>query len=255
MICDMKSENIIKEYPYLYDMHLHTNVGSACGKASPEDMAIACKEYGYTGIVVTDHNWGWNTCIDEWLLIKDFDKWIDAYAMGYYRAKKVGDEIGLDVFFGMEAGFNATEFLIYGLTPEYFKEHPEFRDAKISEWIDLVHKGGGIVSHAHPFREEAYIPEVRLFPDYVDAVEGVNATHTGDKSDHRINPMFDIKAREYARKHGLPMTAGTDVHKTDLIGGGIRTKNKIMGNEDLVNLIKSGSDYVLYDTKAYYLPR
>lgn len=255
MRINLSEEEIKKAYPYFYEMHLHTNVSSACGKSSPEEMAVACKEYGYTGIVVTEHNWGWNTSVDCFLLISEWDKWIDTYSQAYYRAKKKGDEIGLDVFFGMEAGFNGTEFLIYGLTPEYFISHPEFRDARISEMHELVNKGGGIFVHAHPFREEHYIPKVRLFPKDIDAVEGANGTHVGKRSQHAINPGFDVSAREYAKKLSLPMTAGSDVHRAVPIGAGIRCKDKIKDGKDLAKLILSGKDYVLCDSENYYDPR
>lgn len=255
MKLDLSVSEIEKMYPYFYEMHLHTNVASACGKASPEEMAVACKEYGYTGIVVTEHNWGWNTSVDCYLLISEWDKWIDTYSQAYYRAKKKGDEIGLDVFFGMEAGFNGTEFLIYGLTPDYFIAHPEFRDAKISEMHELVKQGGGVFVHAHPFRDEKYIPEIRLFPEDVDAVEGANGTHVAKTSQHELNPGFDILARDYARKHSLPMTAGSDVHRAVMIGAGIRCKNRIMEGKDLAKLILSGEDYILCDSIDYYWPK
>ena len=51
-------ERIRKEYPYLYETHLHTSEGSACGRSTGREIAEACKEYGYAGIFVTDHNWG-----------------------------------------------------------------------------------------------------------------------------------------------------------------------------------------------------
>lgn len=255
MKIDLCVNEIEKEYPYFYEMHLHTNAASACGKSTPEEMAVACKEYGYTGIVVTDHNWRWNTCIDGFLLISEWDKWIDEYSQSYYRAKKKGDEIGLDVFFGMEAGFNGTEFLIYGLTPEYFIAHPEFRDAKISEMHELVNRGGGIFVHAHPFRDEKYIPEIRLFPDDIDAVEGANGTHVGKRSQHVVNPTFDILARDYARQHSLPMTAGSDVHRDVMIGAGIRCKDRIKDGTELAKLILSGENYVLCDSVDYYWPK
>ena len=50
------------------------------------------------------------------------------------------------------------------------------------EQYELVHAAGGMVIHAHPYREEDYIPEVRLFPEWVDGVEGINATHSSSIS-------------------------------------------------------------------------
>lgn len=243
--------DIINEYPYLYETHFHTNVASACAKDTPEDMIQACKEYGYTGVIVTDHNWGGNTCIDKSL---PWDEFVDQYCLSYERAKAKGDEIGVDVFYGWEAGHDATEFLIYGLDKKWMKEHPEIRDANVEEQYKLVHEGGGIVIHAHPFREEFYIPEIRLFPEYVDGVEGVNATHVSPLSKSHNNPDFDVKAREYAKKHSFPMTAGSDVHTTLIFGGGIRTKKKLKDIHEFTELIKSGKDYILWDGEKAYPP-
>lgn len=58
----------------------------------------------------------------------------------------------------------------------------------------------------HPFREEAYIPEVRLFPEFVDGVEGLNATHTSPLSLSHKSTVWDGQARAYAKEHGLPVT-------------------------------------------------
>lgn len=248
----LTNSEIEKEYPYFYETHLHTNSASKCGKAAPEDIVIACKDYGYTGIIITEHNWGGNTCIDRNLPWNEF---VDQFCAGYERAKIKGDEIGLQVFFGWEAGYDGTEFLIYGLDKNFMKDHPELREATIEEQFDIVHSGGGIVVHAHPFREEDYIPEIRLFPDYIDGVEGVNATHISDNSEHSFTPEYDIRAREYAKKLGLPMTAGSDVHRIVMVGGGIRTREKLDSIKDFTALVKSGEGYVLFDSKEYYMPR
>nr|MCR5283124.1 histidinol-phosphatase [Lachnospiraceae bacterium] len=193
----------MKEYPYLYETHLHTAIASACAKNTGREMAKAARDYGYTGIVVTDHNWGGNTCIDRSL---PWTEWVDAFARGYYDAREMGDQIGLDVFWGYEAGYDGTEFLIFGTSPEWMRSHPELRDATIREQFDIVHKGGGIVVHAHPYREEYYIPKIRLFPEYVDGVEAINATHSCHKSKSHNDPKFDERAIAYAREHGFPMT-------------------------------------------------
>lgn len=246
------TEKVIEEYPYFYETHLHTSHASRCGNNTPEEMVIACKEYGYTGIIVTDHNWGGNTSISRKL---PWDEHINQYCESYERAKAKGDEIGLDVFFGWEAGYNGTEFLIYGVDKEFMLSHPELKDAGIEEQFDIVHSGGGIVVHAHPFREEPYIPEIRLFPEYIDAVEGANGTHVSKASLHEITPWFDKKAREYAQEHNLPMTAGSDLHSTKVIGAGIRAKRRLKDIKDFTDLILSGKDYVLFDSEKYYEPK
>ena len=236
-------------YQYLYETHLHTNQGSACGKNSGREMAQAAKEYGYAGICVTEHNWGGNTCIPGNL---GWTEWVDEFVKGYYDALEYGEKHDLDVFWGYEAGFDATEFLILGLTPEWLKAHPEIKDATVREQFDIVHAGGGIVVHAHPFREEYYIPEIRLFPEYVDAVEGVNATHSCHRSKSHNDPRFDERAIEYAHKHGLPITAGSDVHSTAMLGGGMVFKKRLKSGEELAAAIINDGDYIITNGDCRY---
>ena len=245
----MEEKVTINDYKYKYELHLHTSEGSKCSPTPGAEMAKAAKEAGYTGIFVTNHAWGGNTSVDRSLPWKE---WVRQFAIGYENAKKWGDEHDLTVIYGYESGYNGTEFLIYGLTPEWMMEHEELHDATIEEQLEIVHKGGGIVIHAHPFREEFYIPEVRLFPDFVDGVEGVNATHSSHLSKAHNNPLFDIRAINYAREHNFPMTAGSDVHATNMLGGGILTSTLICNAQDLIDLIKSDRMYLLTDGDRIY---
>lgn len=235
--------NMIKDYPYLYETHLHTNPSSACAWNTGYEMAKAAHEAGYAGIVVTDHNWGGNTGIDRALT---WETWVREYAKGYLDAKRYADEHeDFDVFFGYEAGFEGTEFLIYGITPEWLIAHPEIRTVSIEEHHALVHEGGGFIIHAHPFREEWYIPKIRLYPDLVDAVEGINATHSSHKSTAHNKTVYDDRAVAYANEHDLPMTAGSDIHSTNLFGGGMAFKRRMTSIGDLCAAIRNREDYVL----------
>ena len=241
--------SIREKYPYLYETHLHTCEASACARNTGDEMARACKEYGYAGIFVTDHNWGGNTAIDRGLPWED---WVEAFCKGYEHAKEEGDRIGLDVFFGYEAGYQGTEFLVYGIDKGWMKAHPQLLTASVEEQYRLVHEAGGLVMHAHPFREEYYIPEVRLYPEWVDGIEGVNATHTHPMSTAHNNPDFDVKAADYAHKHKLPMSAGSDIHGIHLFGGGTAFRRRLSSAADYVQAVRSGEDYVLTDGLVWY---
>lgn len=239
---------MLDEYPYLYETHLHTNQGSACGSNTGAEMAEACKKAGYTGLFVTDHNWGGNTCVNKEL---DWKQWISLYSRGYYDAKKYGDANDLDVFFGMETGFTGTEFLICGLSPEDFINMPKLRGASIEEQYILVHDRGGMVIQAHPYRKENYIPEIRLYPEWADGLETSNATHSSPRSKAHNNPEWDDLARMLAYKKDKPMTAGSDVHSTDILGGGVAFKRRLKSGKDYCKAILSGEDYVLADGKYW----
>lgn len=245
----LSTEEIGKRFPYLYETHLHTSQGSACGRNTGAEMARACRQAGYTGIFVTDHNWGGNTAADRSL---SWREWVERFAQGYRDARKTGERIGLDVFFGWEAGYRGTEFLIYGLTPEWLADHPELRDADVATQHEIVNAAGGMVIHAHPFRKEAYIPQIRLFPEAVDGVEGINASHTNPLTASGHNGESDRQAREYAIAHGFPMTAGSDVHSTCLLSGGMAFPRRMKDGEDFVRTVMSGEDYLLKDGEDWY---
>ncbi|MCM1266822.1 MAG: PHP domain-containing protein [Bacteroidales bacterium] len=241
--------NMQKEYPYLYETHLHTSQGSACARNSGAEMARACKEYGYAGIIVTDHNWGGNTAVDRSL---PWEEWVDLFCAGYEDAKAEGEKIGLDVFFGYEAGYQGTEFLLYGIDKDWMIRHPELWTATVEEQYALVHEAGGMVVHAHPFRQAPYIPKTRLYPEWVDGVEGINAAHSNPKSGGHNNPAYDREAVAYANAHGLPMSAGSDIHVTNLLGGGMAFRRRLRSGKDYVQALLQGEDYVMTNGKDWY---
>ena len=230
------------EYPYVYETHLHTKEASACAHNSGAEMARALKEAGYSGFFVTDHFVGGNTAIDRKLPWED---WVEGFCKGYEHAKEEGDRIGIDVFFGWESGFNATEFLVYGLDKQWLLAHPELQEITVKEQYALVHAGGGMVIQCHPFRDEAYVPHIRLFPHHVDGVEVVNATHCSHLSHSHNNPLFDTQARVYAECQNLPVTAGSDVHSVDLLLGGMAFPHRLKGPEDYIAAVKNREPYLL----------
>lgn len=245
----MTAEEIKKEYPYLYETHLHTTGASLCARSSGSEMAHALKDYGYTGSFVTEHNWGGNTSIDRNLPWREM---IHQFFQGYREMKAVGDEIGLQVFPAWEAGYSGPEFLIYGMTPEWLADHEEIRDASVKEQYKLIHEAGGMVIQAHPFREEWYIDAVRTFPEDVDGCEIVNATHSNSKSTSHNNPEFDVRAIAYAKEHGFGTTAGSDLHKAIPFGGGMAFKTRLKDPQDFISRVKNKEDYVVTNGEHWY---
>lgn len=240
---------LLSDFPYLYETHLHTSQGSACGKAPGGEMARAAKAYGYTGIIVTDHHWGGNTRPDRSL---PWEQWVDEFCGGYEEARAVGEAIGLDVYMGWESGYQGTEFLIYGPDKAWMKAHPELRTASVEEQYRLIRQTGGMVIHAHPYREAGYIPEIRLYPDYVDGVEAFNAQHSNPAGAGHFNPEFNTRALAYARANNLPITAGSDIHKTSMLGGGVAFERRLSSVFDYAERIRSRKGYVITDGIVWY---
>ncbi len=185
---------------YLYETHLHTVQASACGRSFGREYIKPYQDLGYTGIFVTDHFMGGNCAVERSLPWKEF---VYRFCAGFEDARNEGAKHNFQVFFGWEETFDGDDFLVYGLTPEWLLEHPEVRYWTRKEQYDAVHAQGGCVVQAHPFRERDYISTVHLSPKLSDAFEVVNIGNT---------PQQDASARKYAQKHGLRMTAGTDIH-------------------------------------------
>ncbi len=240
----------IDGYPYMYETHCHSKESSACASNTSVEMAKAHKAAGYAGMILTNHNWGGNTAVSRELGWTDF---ISKFFEPYFWAKSWGDANDFQVFPGYEAGYDGTEFLIYGLDIEWIKNHPELREASVEEQFELVHEGGGIVVHAHPFREAFYIKQIRLFPEYIDGVEAINATHSSPYSFHH-NGDFNEKALKYAAKLGMFITGGSDTHSVDLFGGGMAFPSKLKNMKDFVERLKNArpGDYVVTDGAKRY---
>ena len=69
--------------------------------------------------------------------------------------------------------------------------------------LEEVHRAGGCVIQAHPFRDRDYIWYLLLARQFVDGVEVANAGNL---------PYNDAAAYRYAQAYGFPMTAGSDNH-------------------------------------------
>lgn len=213
---------------YKYELHLHTSEVSKCGRTSAVKMVDFYKSVGYTGVFITDHFFNGNTNVDT---KQSWSKMISDYMVGYYNAKKRGEEIGLDVFFGIEYSYHGTDVLVYGLDEKWLLQHPFIMQMRTTEFCDYVRSEGALVIHAHPYREAAYINMIRLFPRNVDGVEIFNACRTDFEND---------RAKEYADNYNLLYSAGTDNH----IGlrervGGMEFEERIKDEKDLIAKIKN----------------
>ena len=140
---------------------------------------------------------------------------MDQFCDAYYKAKKRGDEIGLQVYFGWEAGFQGTDFLIYGLEKEWYRKHPEILEMEKREELAFLMEAGAFVVQAHPYREAHYIDHIRLFPRSVHGVEVVNSSQT---------PAANKMAAVYAKQYSLLETYGSDNHWGSRVFAKLREK-------------------------------
>ena len=110
---------------YIYETHCHTSPVSKCGRAYAADTVSFYKQLGYDGIFITNHFLDGN--INPEARVLPYCDQIDYYFSDYEKGARIGQEIGLKVFPGVELSYRGTDFLIYGLDKAWYKAHPERR--------------------------------------------------------------------------------------------------------------------------------
>ncbi len=204
------------ERMYRYELHMHTQEGSACGHSSVHDMIKRYKELGFSGAVVTNHFFSGNTCVDRTLPWRDF---VMEYSRAYFEGQKTAKELDFDLLFGVEEQYGGgKEFLVCGIEPEFLLERPglhiEYEDflkgkrADIALWSREVRAAGGFIAYAHPFRDRPYITDPDKMPD-LSLVDGIEVYNYCNK------PEENIKAAYMFASSGKAIIAGSDLHATD----------------------------------------
>ena len=215
---------------FLYETHLHTFPVSRCAHSSVRENLEFYKDAGYAGVFITNHFLDGNINIDHRL---PYEERIQFYFSDYEEALRIGSEIGLSVFLGVELSYEGTDFLIYGLDKQWFLAHPEIMEMQKSDELKLMADSGALVIQAHPFRAAHYIDHVRLYPARVHGVETYNGCNT---------ELENTMAEQYAKHYELIPFAGTDNH---FAGGqerfgGMRTDSPITDVQDFIDRVKSG---------------
>lgn len=230
--------------PYLYDTHVHTSQGSACGRATGAQQARYYKALGFQGIIMTDHFFGGNTAVPRDL---PWEERIHRFCSGYEDAYAEGQKIGLDVFFGWEQAFAGDEYLVFGLDKAWLLAHPKMEHWTRRQQLEEVHRHGGCVIQAHPFRNRDYIHHIRLARQFADGIEVANV------GNHAYN---DLAALRYAREFDLLTIAGSDNHHaaqgSEVFG--IALDQPLRSIRDLVEIILTRKPIGLHVPQDRFLP-
>ena len=186
--------------PYRYDTHVHTSPVSHCARASVRETVEFYKSKGFEGIFITNHFLDGNINIGR---DEPYEKKIEFYFSDYEQAVKIGEEVGLRIFLGVELSYKGTDFLIYGLDKDWYLAHPEIMDMDKTSELRFMMEQGALVIQAHPFREAHYIDHIRLYPHCVHGIETINAERTDQCND---------LGNYFADSYGFHKTAGSDNH-------------------------------------------
>ena len=215
---------------YLYETHLHTSPVSRCAKATVRESLEFYKSLGYAGVFITNHFIDGNSSIEG---CESYEDKINHFCSDYEEGVKIGEELGISVFFGAEISYRGTDFLIYGLDKEWYLSHPEIMEMRKKEELLFMMESGALVIQAHPYREAKYIECIRLYPREVHGVEIYNANRTDFENE---------MAQKYADSYGLLHFAGSDNHsagaQTRL--GGIATDTPLADEKDFVEKVLKG---------------
>lgn len=216
---------------YKYETHLHTSPVSKCAKASVRESLEFYKDLGYEGVFITNHFLDGNINVDRSL---PYEEQITFYFSDYEEGVKIGEELGIKVFGGVELSYGGTDFLVYGLDKKWYLQNPQIMEMKKSDELNLMMQSGALVIQAHPFREANYIDHIRLFPRNVHGVEIINANRLD--AENRI-------AAYYAEHYGLLTFAGTDNHQaaSQQKLAGVSFAEPIKDEQDFVRKVKEGA--------------
>jgi predicted metal-dependent phosphoesterase TrpH len=196
------------QHNYRIEFHCHT-IFSKDSLTKPRDLLAACRRKGIDRVVVTDHN-----TIAGARAAQSLDP----------ERVIVGEEIMTTR--GEVLATFVSEEIPKGLTPQ--------------ETIRRLKDQGAFISVSHPFdtmRKGGWKePDLlEILPD-VDAIEVYNS--------RCMNPRFNREARQFAEKHNLAGTVGSDAHVTFELGRSLMLLEPFEGPEELRKIIRTGTPKV-----------
>ncbi|MBI2675569.1 MAG: PHP domain-containing protein [Candidatus Aenigmarchaeota archaeon] len=172
----------------LAELHAHTTYSR--GKkifyesvSTPAEMLARAKRLGLGMLAITDH--------DE--------------IRGALAAKRLEKKYGVKVIVGEEITTKSGHLLALGIN-ELVRPGMTVRES-----VEAVHSQGGIAIAPHPFDFKRN--GIRLESKHCDAIEVFNAMS--------IDRLTNRRAVRFAKKLGMPVTAGSDAHGELMLGYGL----------------------------------
>jgi predicted metal-dependent phosphoesterase TrpH len=168
-----------------FDLHMHTSRHSPDSVMDPFVMLRRAREIGLDGVVITEHDWLWTEPELEEL-----------------RAAAPG----LVVLSGIEVTAEQGHFLAYGVRNPFAVA----RGIDVAQLCREVHRQGGAVVAAHPFRWGQ--PFWDILRDDRPELDGLELMTNNMDADIRR------KAAEVHRQHRLAGLGSSDAHHENTLG-------------------------------------
>ena len=189
------------------ELHTHSSL-SHDGRDPVELLLEQAQSVGLDALAVTDH--------DE----------LDASR----RAVELAPEYGLVGIPGMEVTSAAGHVLALGIA-EAIPPGLSF-----GETLDRIRDQGGLAVVPHPFQESRHGVLDKISKDELataDAIEVYNSRLFTGRSNRQ--------AERFARRRGLPMTAGSDAHIAEMVGQAVTTVDATERSVDaILDAIRAG---------------
>jgi predicted metal-dependent phosphoesterase TrpH len=168
-----------------FDLHMHTTRHSPDSAMEPEALVRRAREIGLDGVVITEHDWLWTE--DE---------------LRELRAV----EPGLVVLAGVEVSCREGHFLAYGVTDPFAIP----RGIGVAELCREVHRQGGAVVAAHPFRWGQKFDDI--LATQRPELDGLELMTNNMDADGRR------RAAAVQKRQGLAGLGSSDAHSEDVLG-------------------------------------
>ncbi|MBO5914581.1 MAG: PHP domain-containing protein [Clostridia bacterium] len=212
---------------YKTEPHLHTRPVSFCAYYPPEEMIEYHSKQGYDTVFVSDH-----FAINHFARLGDIS-WSEKIRIlfdSYLRAKKRGEELGMNVLFSPELTLCGNHFLLYNVDLDFLNSRDDFFYMSLEEFHAYAQENGVLMIQAHPLRDGKCTPK----PDCVIGFEVINTNPRHNN--------FDKEMLETARKHpSLLRTVGSDAHYIDDVGrSAVLSPYEIKTVSQYLELLRSG---------------
>ena len=216
-----------------FEMHCHTDEGSACGKVPAKRMVEMYRQAGYAGLVVTDHfcaindiNFGRAGC--------SYAERMGRFVRGYKEITAMSND-SFRVLQGLELRFleSINDYLVYGLTGEILREIPDIDNWTLKRFSEFARKQGILVYQAHPFRNSMTI----MPPELLDGIEVFNGNV-------RVVSRNEISKR-WAEMNALKGIGGSDYHWDVDIRSGVWLPGVPKDMKELIGMLRAGVDPII----------
>jgi len=183
------------------DLHIHSSASYDC-RTKPWAVVATCLRRGLGAFAVADHNaLDGSRATAELVASYEFADFMERHYPGRPAPKAV-----------VAQEINTRDGEAMGM----FLSRPLTRGLSLAETIAEIHEQGGLVNIPHPFARVAHrrpgLEVLERYAEDIDVVEVYNARN--------VSPRDDRIAFDFASRHGLGRSGGSDAHFRNEIGRG-----------------------------------